>query len=65
MESFRDATLAEASRHDLRLTGMFTPQQLEIMKRLGIRTYLSSDACIFRRGGDEGRGCARASVEVG
>eukprot|EP00913_Durusdinium_trenchii_P015742 g14793.t1 len=48
MESFRDATLAEASRHDLRLTGMFTPQQLEIMKRLGIRTYLSSDACIFR-----------------
>ncbi|CAK9024845.1 unnamed protein product [Durusdinium trenchii] len=37
-----------ASRHDLRLTGMFTPQQLEIMKRLGIRTYLSSDACIFR-----------------
>lgn len=36
------------SRHDLRLTGMFTPQQLEIMNRLGIRTYLSSDACIFR-----------------
>jgi len=36
------------SRHNLRLTGMFTPQQLEIMNRLGIRTYLSSDACIFR-----------------
>lgn len=39
---------SEVSRHNLRLTGMFTPQQLEIMNRLGIRTYLSSDACIFR-----------------
>lgn len=27
---------------------MFTAEQLEIMDRLGIRTYLSSDACIFR-----------------
>ena len=39
---------SEVSRHNLRLTGMFTPQQLEIMNRLGIGTYLSSDACIFR-----------------
>ena len=27
---------------------LFSPQQLEIMPRLGIRAYLSTDACMFR-----------------
>ncbi|CAE7685234.1 Ptchd3 [Symbiodinium pilosum] len=36
------------NREDFSLSGLFSPQQLEIMPRLGIRAYLSTDACMFR-----------------
>ncbi|CAE7194659.1 Ptchd3 [Symbiodinium microadriaticum] len=36
------------NRKDFSLSGLFSPQQLEIMPRLGIRAYLSTDACMFR-----------------
>mmetsp|Transcript_89500 Transcript_89500/g.158880 ORF Transcript_89500/g.158880 Transcript_89500/m.158880 type:complete len:536 (-) Transcript_89500:72-1679(-) len=37
-----------ANRSDFSASGMYTPLQLQIMKRLGIRAYLSSDACMFK-----------------
>ena len=48
------AVPAQVSRDDVRLTGLFTQQQLEILPRLGIRSYLSTDACMFRTGVADG-----------
>jgi len=36
------------NRKDFSLSGLFSVDQLEIMPRLGIRAYLSTDACMFR-----------------
>jgi len=36
------------NRKDFRISGMFSPLQLDMMRRLGINSYLSSDACMFR-----------------
>lgn len=36
------------NRSDFTTSGMFSPLQLEMMRRLGINAYLSSDACMFR-----------------
>jgi len=37
-----------ANRSDFSVSGMFTPLQMQLMARLGIREYLSSDACMFK-----------------
>eukprot|EP00933_Yihiella_yeosuensis_P070825 TRINITY_DN78989_c0_g1_i1.p1 TRINITY_DN78989_c0_g1~~TRINITY_DN78989_c0_g1_i1.p1 ORF type:complete len:525 (+),score=72.32 TRINITY_DN78989_c0_g1_i1:25-1575(+) len=36
------------NRKHLGVSGMFTPLQLEMMNRVGIRAYLSTDACAFK-----------------
>eukprot|EP00930_Biecheleria_cincta_P032847 TRINITY_DN22761_c0_g1_i1.p1 TRINITY_DN22761_c0_g1~~TRINITY_DN22761_c0_g1_i1.p1 ORF type:complete len:534 (+),score=56.36 TRINITY_DN22761_c0_g1_i1:23-1624(+) len=36
------------NRKDFTISGMFSSIQLDMMRRLGINAYLSSDACMFR-----------------
>lgn len=40
--------MRNVNRKDFTISGMFSPLQLDMMRRLGINAYLSSDACMFR-----------------